>query len=297
MKAYDRKKRQEGFTLIELLVSLGIFLLVIGAAFTLLGSSQNRYQAESQVLTSFQEARLGLDQIVRDVNDAGFPPPTFFNANFPNLSANTPFAWGPGYAGNIPCVIGTGGGGTCATPDDFDLIIETNPNPQDPSCAPSPCQVQWIRYQLQTPPAVQVPTLMRGAVYRPLVGRGDPDAATSAAGVLAPFVQNVVNNSPNLQVGVDAAGNPIRLSTQYPAVFPGGAPVPIFKYTCDRPLLSQSLPLPTSDCLAAAGDNSPANIRDVAITLIVVAPSADAVTQRARLVQLTGRGRRVNPNQ
>jgi prepilin-type N-terminal cleavage/methylation domain-containing protein len=297
MKALGRKKRPEGFTLIELLVALGIFLLVIGAAFTLLGSSQGRYQAESQVLTSFQEARLGLDQIVRDVNDAGFPPPTFFNANFPNLSANTPFAWGPGYAGNIPCVIGTGGGGTCATPGDFDLIIETNPNPQDPSCAPSPCQVQWIRYQLPTPPAGQVPTLMRGAVYRPPVGRGDPDAATSAAGVLAPFVQNVVNNSPNLQIGVDAAGVPIKLSTQYPAVFPGGAPVPIFQYICDRPSLSQSLPLPTAGCPAAAADNSPANIRDVAITLIVVAPSPDAVTQRARLVQLTGRGRRVNPNQ
>jgi len=296
MNSAASDKCQPGFTLVELLVSLGIFLLVIGAAFTLLGSSQNRYQTESQVLTSFQEARLGLDQIVRDVNDAGYPPPTYVSTNF-NLFAITPFAWDPGYAGNNPCVIGTLGGGTCTTPSDFDLIIETNPNPQDPSCAPSPCQVQWIRYQLRTPPAVQVPTLMRGAVYRPSVGRGDPDAATSAAGVLAPFVQNVVNNSPNFQVGVDAAGNPIRLSTQYPAVFPGGAPVPIFQYTCDRPSLSQSLPLPTTDCLAAVGDNSPANIRDVAITLIVVAPSADAVTQRARLVQLTGRGRRVNPNQ
>src|SRR5438309_4508904 len=296
MNSAASDKCQPGFTLVELLVSLGIFLLVIGAAFTLLGSSQNRYQTESQVLTSFQEARLGLDQIVRDANDAGYPPPSYLGTD-PTRFTITPFAWNPGYAGSISCVIGTGGGGTCATPSDFDLIIETNPNPQDASCAPSPCQVQWIRYQLQTPPAVQVPTLMRGAVYRPLVGRGDPDAATSAAGVLAPFVQNVVNNSPNLQVGVEAAGNPIRLSTQYPAVFPGGAPVPIFKYTCDRPLLSQSLPLPTSDCLAAAGDNSPANIRDVAITLIVVAPSPDAVTQRARLVQLTGRGRRVNPNQ
>src|SRR5882724_8136179 len=117
-------KRQRGFTLIELLVSLGIFLLVIGAAFTLLGSSQARYQTESQVLTSFQEARLGLDQIVRDVNDAGFPPPSYVGTNF-NLFTITPFAWNPGYAGNNPCVIGA----TCTTPSDFDLIIETNPNP------------------------------------------------------------------------------------------------------------------------------------------------------------------------
>jgi len=73
-----RQKPQMGFTLVELLVALGIFLVITGAAFALLGSSQQRYQTESQVLNSFQEARLGLDQMVRDINDAGFPPPTFF---------------------------------------------------------------------------------------------------------------------------------------------------------------------------------------------------------------------------
>jgi len=254
---YD--KRQPGFTLVELLVALGIFLLVIGAAFTLLGSSQNRYRSESQVLTSFQEARLGLDQIVRDVNDAGYPPPTYVGTDS-RLFTTTPFAWSPGYVGNNPCVIG----GSCATPGDFDLIIETNPNPQDPSCPPPSCLVQWIRYQLQTPPAVQVPTLMRGAVFKS--AGGDPDAATTAAGVLVPFVQNVVNT---------------------PAQ-------PIFSYTCDTATPPQSAPLPCPN--AAAADNFPANIRDVMINLIVATPQPDAATGQPRIVELRGRGRRVNPN-
>jgi len=256
-------KFRRGFTLIELLVSLGIFLLVIGAAFTLLGSSQARYQTESQVLTSFQEARLGLDQIVRDVNDAGYPPPSYLGTD-PTRFTITPFAWSPGYAGSISCVIGTGGGGTCVTPGDFDLIIETNPNPQDPTCAPSPCPVQWIRYQLQTPPAVQVPTLMRGAVYKSV---SNPDAATTAAGALAPFVQNVVNS---------------------PAQ-------PIFSYTCDTLATPQSAPLPCP--IAAPADNFPANIRDVMINLIVATPQLDATTGQPRVVELRGRGRRINPNQ
>src|SRR2546429_669889 len=98
MKPHSGKKRQHGLTLVELLVALGIFLLVIGAAFTLLGSSQARYQTESQVLNSFQEARLGLDQIVRDVNDAGYPPPSF-NAGDPTQFAYSPFAWSPSYPG------------------------------------------------------------------------------------------------------------------------------------------------------------------------------------------------------
>ena len=252
-------RRHLGFTLIELLVALGIFLVITGAAFTLLDSSQKHYQSESQVLTSFQEARLALDQIVRDVNDAGYPPPTFASTD-PTQFASTPFAWSPNYPGT-PCQIGTGAGGTCGTPGDFDLIIETNPNPKDPSCAP--CPVQWIRYQLQTPPAVQVPTLMRGAVNK--TGH-NPDATTSAAGVLAPFVQNVVNT---------------------PAQ-------PIFSYTCDTGTASQLPPLPCP--IAAATDNSPANIRDVIINLIVATPQRDATTGQPRVVELRGRGRRVNPN-
>ena len=114
-------RSERGFTLIEMLAALGIFLVVSGAAFTLLTSSQQRYQTESQVLNSFQEARLGLDQMVRDINDAGFPPPTFANVD-PTLVTSAPFAWSPGYTviPPSPCQIGTAGGGTCFTPTDLD---------------------------------------------------------------------------------------------------------------------------------------------------------------------------------
>jgi prepilin-type N-terminal cleavage/methylation domain-containing protein len=279
MSAAGSRTRQFGFTLIELLVALGIFLLVTGAAFTLLGSSQQRYQTESQVLTSFQEARLALDQIVRDVNDSGFPPPTFFASGFPEQSASVPFAWslGSGYP-SAACQIGTAGGGTCATatagdtsPGDFDLIVETDPNPLDPSCTPN-CPVQWIRYQLLGT------TLYRGMA--PKASGADPDAATSTQ--LVPFVQNVINNSSSAQI--------TQYQLTYPGMFPGGAAVPIFSYTCDAggvPLL----------CLTAGTYNAPANIRDVMVTLIVSAPTPDATTGVPRIVQLSGRGRRVNPNQ
>ncbi len=292
MKRSKGTPRDAGFTLIELLVALGIFLLVTGAAFTLLGSSQQRYHTESQLLASFQEARLGMDQIVRDVNDAGFPPPTFFQSAHPYLSTSSPFAWstGAGYPGTS-CLIGTGGGGTCTTatggdtaPGDFDIIIETNPNPnqQDPACAPY-CPVQWIRYQLQN--TLPLPTLMRGVSSK---AAGDPDASTASQ--LVPFVGNVVNT----QV-IQGATNSLVAQYQaaYPTVFPGGAAVPIFSYTCDN----STTPPPTLPCPSAGGDNSPTNIRDVIITLIVSAPTPDATTGMPRIVQLSGRGRRVNPNQ
>ena len=267
--------RERGFTLIEMLAALGIFLLVTGAAFTLLTSSQQRYRTESEVLTSFQEARLGLDQMVRDISDAGFPPPSFVNVD-PTKVTSAPFGWSPGYTVPTPCLIG----GNCFTPAEFDLIIETEPNPNDPACSPN-CSVQWIRYQLQGT------TLMRGMVPK----QASHDPAVDASGdFLVPFVQNVVNNSPTLQIGQ------FQLQAAYPAVFPGGANVPIFQYTCDTPV---SAPLnPPQPCPGlGAPDNSPANIRDVSITLIVAAPLPDATTGQPRLVQLEGRGRRINPSQ
>lgn len=274
MRRLPGKARQRGFTLIELLVALGIFLLITGAAFTLLGTSQKRYQTESQVLTSFQEARLGLDQIVRDINDSGYPPPAF-NSGSPNLYASTPFAWSPGYPTLTTCTVGAG----CTTPSQWDLIVETNPNPQDPSCAPN-CPVQWIRYVLQGT------TLMRSVVNK--AAGDDPAVDTSAAGKLMPFVLNVVNNVCPAQLPT--------CQSAYPGLFSGGS-VPIFTYICDSPPVPQFPPPPTIPCPSAGTDNAPANIRDVTVTLIVAAPLPDATNGLPRLVMLNGRGRRINPNQ
>jgi prepilin-type N-terminal cleavage/methylation domain-containing protein len=263
------QKRLAGFTLIELMTALAIFLLICGAAFSLLGMSQKRYQTESQVLNSLQEARLGLDQIVRDVNDSGFPPANQFSFTVPPSGAlftrlaSSPFAWSPGSYPNSPCAIGMG----CTTPGDFDLIIETDINPQAND------GVEWVRYQLQGQ------TLYRGFASK---SGAPPATATSAAGVLAPFVQNVVNNASAAQIA--------QFQTYYPGMFPGGLPVPIFAYTCD----TATTPLP---CPSAGSYNSPQDIRDVGITLIVTTPMPDAQTGQPRLVALKGRGRRINPNQ
>jgi len=258
-----RRAAQAGFTLIELLVALGIFLIVCGAAFTLLGSSQQRYHTDSQLLTTFQEARLGLDQIIRDVDDSGFPPPTFAGLN-PTLYTSTPFAWSPGYTVPTPCTIGI----SCVSPGDFDLIVETNPNPNPQD--PSNLGVQWIRYTLQGS------TLMRGMAQKAF--GHDPVVDTSAN--LAPFVQNVVNNA--------TAGQITQFQINYPNMFPTGA-VPIFSYTCDTGTFPQPCPV-------AGSFNSPQYIREVTVTIIVSGPVLDANGQ-PRLVQLVGRGRRVNPSQ
>jgi prepilin-type N-terminal cleavage/methylation domain-containing protein len=248
MKPRQYPKRVGGFSLIEMMVAVAIFLIIGALAFSLLGVAQKRYQSESQVLNSFQEARLGLDQIVRDINASGYPPPNQFEVNpqTPNLLlyASAPFAW-PNYLSSPPCAIGT-----CTTPSDFDLIIETEVPAQN--CASN--GVSWIRYQLIGT------TLYRGVTCK---SNGDPDSSTLPD--LVPFVQNVMNNT--------------------------STAVPIFAYTCD----TQSGPQTCT--LASAADNSVLNIRAVGVTLIVATPMPDAQTGAPRLVELNGRGQRVNPNE
>jgi prepilin-type N-terminal cleavage/methylation domain-containing protein len=265
MSAVHKSEKQAGFTLIEIMVSVAIFLVIAGSIFSLLGVSQKRFQTESQVLGSFQEARLGLDQIVRDVNDAGYPPQNHFSTTTTTLDkyANSPIGWSPAYPG-APCQIGTAGGGTCTTPSDFDVIFEGDVDGTG---------VKWIRYQLTGT------TLFRGVAAK----TAGADPATATSGVLVPYVMNVINN--------DTAANIVKYRAAYPAMFPGGNPQPVFQYTCDN--LTGGSPILCQNALA---NNSPVNIRDVEITLIVRTPQVDAQTGRPKLVELNGRGHRLNPN-
>jgi prepilin-type N-terminal cleavage/methylation domain-containing protein len=256
MKLTPTPTKQTGFTLIELMVSVTIFTILSAAMFGLLHLSQERYRTESQFLDTFQEARLGLDQIVREASDSGFPPANHFSV-LPAVGnyAQSPVAWSPNYP-LVACTVSV----TCTTPGPFDVIFEEDYDGTG--------VVRWIRYQLVGT------TLMRGVT--PKVA-GDPNAPTLA--VMAPYILNVMNNATPAQIAA------IRVN--YPAMFPGGAAVPIFTYTIDAPLGA-------AGCISAL--NSPCNIRDVGVTLIVQSPQRDTTNQQLRLVELNGRGRRSNPN-
>ena len=265
MKRAQCQRAQEGFSLIEMMIAAVIFILLCGAAFALLSLAQQRYQTESQVLNSFQEARFGLEEMVRDVNGSGFPPQSMYSNITPSLAnmfAITPVAWSPNYPNN-PCQIGTAGGGTCATPGDFDMIIERDVDPWRHD------GVEWTRYQLANNILSRAQSLKTTS--------GDPASIT--APFFVTYVQNVMNNASPAQIA--------QFQTVYPNMFPGGNPVPIFSYTCYTPYGPQL-------CTAAGSYNSPENVTDVEITLIVMAPTVDAQSGQVRLIELHGRGHSLN---
>jgi prepilin-type N-terminal cleavage/methylation domain-containing protein len=255
--------KHNGFTLIELLLAMAVFLVICGAMFSLLQLSQQRYSSETQLSGSFQEARLAMDQITRDVNDAGFPSLGMFSKLPPNTSYTVgPLAWWPNYPNPaLACTIGA----TCnPTPGNFDLIVETTMGGT----------VSWIRYQLVGT------TLYRGSIAKNGI---DPLGATSGPGVMVPFLVNVMNNAMNTSPAQFA-----QITASYPSMFPGGNPVPIFQYSCDTPTGVVA-------CSSAGFYNSPLNVRDVDITLIVMTLLPDTQTQQLKLIELNGRGHRLNP--
>jgi type II secretory pathway pseudopilin PulG len=254
------RARQAGFSLIELLLSVSLFIIISGAAFSLLNMAQKRFKTEGQVLNSFQQGRLALDMIVRDVDDSGYPAANQFTAAVPVVTnyAVTPVAWSPISAN--PCAVAV-----CVSPGDFDLILEELNNTTN--------NVEWIHYQLVGT------NLLRGTVPKGGVGT-DPLAAAA----MFPYATNVMNRTSAAQI--------TQINAAYPGTFPGGAPVPIFTYYCDSP---NGPKLCTDPTIAAF--NLANNIREVEVTLIVMIQQPDMQTGQLRVVTLNGRGHRVNPNQ
>src|SRR3989449_9682326 len=64
-----------GFSLIELLITLTIVLMIAGAIFQTINMTTQRSSAEQTKVDMFQEAREFMDQMSRDLRQAGYPNP------------------------------------------------------------------------------------------------------------------------------------------------------------------------------------------------------------------------------
>ncbi len=73
MTTNRKKRRASGFTLIEMMVVLLLLGIILGAVFTQVDIAQKRSSLEQQRLDMFQEAREFMDNMTRDLRQAGYP--------------------------------------------------------------------------------------------------------------------------------------------------------------------------------------------------------------------------------
>jgi len=73
-----RRTWQRGFSLLEMITVVAILTLVMGVVFKQVITVQQRYRGEETKLDIAQESREFLDQMVRDLHQAGYPNPRIF---------------------------------------------------------------------------------------------------------------------------------------------------------------------------------------------------------------------------
>ncbi len=73
--------RTKGFSLIELLMVLAVLSIITGAIFQVINMSTERSSTEQVKLDMFQEAREFMDQMSRDLRQAGYPSPRNVSAS------------------------------------------------------------------------------------------------------------------------------------------------------------------------------------------------------------------------
>src|SRR5207244_11144987 len=78
---------QGGFTLIELMLSLVTLLVISGSAFQLMNLATQRSATEQTKLDLLQEGREFMDQMSRDLRQAGYPNPRNFASGVLTVSA------------------------------------------------------------------------------------------------------------------------------------------------------------------------------------------------------------------
>lgn len=68
-----KQKSQRGFSLLEMIIVVSILTVVMSGIFGMMNTAQKRYAVEDTKLDLQQESREFLDQVIRDLHQAGFP--------------------------------------------------------------------------------------------------------------------------------------------------------------------------------------------------------------------------------
>lgn len=87
-----KKRSTKGFSLLEMMIVIVIFMIVVGVIFKLIDLTTQRAAAEQTKLDMTQEAREFMDQMSRDLRQAGYPNPRNFTPGMLTVSptANDP---------------------------------------------------------------------------------------------------------------------------------------------------------------------------------------------------------------
>ena len=178
--------RYSGFSLIEFTVVVAIVLGISGAVFQVINMATQRAATEQTKVDMFQEAREFIDQMARDLRQAGYPSPR--NMDESVFTQNPLIKDHVAAAGLVK--VGPG-----------DLWFEGDMDGDG--------TVSVVRYHLDTSTSDNCPCLRRSKLPKidgdPLTGQTTPDYAVEVQGVQNTDIFSAFNNGTAVGLPVDTS--------------------------------------------------------------------------------------------
>lgn len=178
------KNRQSGFSLLEMVIVVVIVMIISGITFQLINQVMQRSSTEQTKLDMFQEARQFMDQMSRDLRQAGYPSPR--NMDLSVFTQNPIIDDAKAAAGVV--LVGPG-----------DLWFEGDTDGTG--------RVSVVRYHLDTSTDDGCPCLKRSELFKingsPLTGQTAAVYQVEVQGVQNTDVFSAYNNGAALALPVD----------------------------------------------------------------------------------------------
>jgi type II secretory pathway pseudopilin PulG len=174
-----RKRRMAGFSLIEMLIAVTVLIIVMGSVFSQIAKSQKKYRSESGRVDLTQQSREFMDQIVRDLRQAGYP-----NSKMYSGAALNPALMSPNTSDSRNAV-----GLVSFSPTDIWFEGDVDGDGA----------VEYVRYTILTGAGGNCPCQLR-RLQKPKVNATEPNAQTVSAADYSTGIDGVINSG-------DGAGN------------------------------------------------------------------------------------------
>lgn len=256
------KRSQGGFSLLELIIVLSILTIVMAGIFGMMDRAQKRYAVEDTKLDLTQESRQFLDQVVRDLHQAGFPNQRMYDTA-PAGGANSSKV-----AVGLVRVSFT------------DIIFEGDVD--------SDGVVDVVRYQVSPDSGTSCPCTIRRSQVAKVNNTAPDDQPTN----FVAEVQRVLNTS-------GAGNSPLTISgTTFGAandtIYASYKTQPVFQYYDQNGIVIAGIP----NTLQTSGTgNEPtmlAKIKSVRVTINTLATAVDLDARRMPAVSMTSSARIAN---
>jgi prepilin-type N-terminal cleavage/methylation domain-containing protein len=238
--------KQSGFSLLEILVVVAVLTVVLAVVFRAMNTVQKRNFTEQQSVDIEQNSREFLDQLARDLHNAGYPNAHMYSSTSPNYSSNT-----LARAGLIAA---------SAT----DIIFEGDMDGSG--------KVTTVRYSLQNSGGSCPCTLRRAAMYR---DNGTDSTSFAPAMTFTAEVENVVNSTGG--TGAWTISGTMPGGTSNNTYYSNYKQTPLFQFLDASGNILTSAPSDLSGGLNTAWANS--NVKTVLVTLNALAANSDLDTK------------------